>query len=262
MPFLRALLISVGLSMSVVTADANTAVERGLKIALEADERDTGFHDYTANAEMILRNKNRSESRRFLRINVLEVTDEGDKSLISFDRPRDIKGTCLLTYSYKHRDEDQWIYIPTLRRVKRISSANRSGPFVGSEFAYEDLVGQAVEKYTYRWVKDDTVDSVPSYVVERIPEYDGSGYARQLVWYDQNEYRILKIEFFDRKNDLLKTFTASGYKQYLEQYWRPDEMHMVNHQTGKTTTLVWSDYEFATGLEPNDFTTASLKRTR
>ena len=262
MTLVRASLISFGLFFFFATAHADTAAERGLEIALEADRRDSGFNDYTANAKMILRNNNQSESRRFLKVNVLEVANQGDKSLIAFDRPRDIKGTCLLTYSYKYRDEDQWIYIPSLKRVKRISSSNRSGPFVGSEFAYEDLVGQEVEKYAYTWVKDDTASAVSSFIVERVPKYDGSGYSRQLVWYDQQEYRILKIEYYDRKNDLLKTYTASGYNQYLGRYWRPDEMHMVNHQTGKTTTLFWSNYEFATGLEPNDFTTASLKRNR
>ena len=89
-----------------------------------------------------------------------------------------------------------------------------------------------------------------------------SGYTKQVVWYHADEHRIEKIDFYDRKGALLKTLTYNGYQQYLGQYWRPDRMHMVNHQTGKSTELVWADYRFKTGLTDRDFDQSSLKRVK
>jgi aldehyde:ferredoxin oxidoreductase len=98
---------------------------------------------------MILRNKRGQESKRELEIRTLEVKDDGDKSLTVFHTPRDVRGTALLTYSHGVDPDDQWLYLPALRRVKRIASNNQSGPFMGSEFAYEDLSSQEIDKYTY-----------------------------------------------------------------------------------------------------------------
>ena len=82
------------------------------------------------------------------------------------------------------------------------------------------------------------------------------------VWIDQEHYRTLKIEYYDRKNALLKTFTATDYAQYLDKFWRASTMNMVNHQSGKTTTLTWKNYAFRTGLNDRDFDRNSLARAR
>ncbi len=256
------LIISLVLAAFPLTAGAITPEEKGLAIAVEDDKRDNGFQDYQAEAIMVLRNKQGEESTRYLRFRVLEVNGDGDKNLTIFDQPRDIKGTAFLNFTHPLGDDDQWLYLPALKRVKRISSSNKSGPFVGSEFAYEDLTSNEVEKYTYKWIRDEVYEGQKSFVVERYPAYENSGYTRQVGWIDQDEYRVLKVDFYDRKNSLLKTLTYKGYKQYLDRYWYPDEMNMVNHQTGKSTKLVWKNYTFKTGLEDNDFNKNSLKRAR
>ena len=245
-------------------ADAATdPVVRGLEIAQEIDRRgNDGFGDIAVEAVMVLRDTRGRESVRDLKIKVLEEPGRGDKTLTVFDRPRDVKNTALLTWSHKAKDDDQWLYLPAVKRVKRISSSNKSGPFMGSEFAYEDFSSQEVEKYTYRYLRDDQVNGSPVYVVERIPVDTNSGYARQIVWADQSEYRIIKTDFYDRKNVLLKTLVASGYQLYMDRYWRPGQLVMTNHQTQKVTLLTWSEYRFRTGLTANDFKQASLKRGR
>jgi len=240
-----------------------TPEEKGLEIAREADRRETGFENFTANMRMILRNKHGQESLRLIRVRTLEVVDDGDKSLTIFDNPRDVKGTGFLTFSHKTKDDDQWLYLPALKRVKRISARNKSGSFMGSEFAYEDISSQEVEKYTYKWIQDETYEGRECFVFERYPaDKKNSGYTRQVVWVDKDEYRVRKIDFFDRKSSLLKTFTAVDYHQYLDKYWRAHEMNMINHQNGKSTRLVWSDFEFRVGLKDKDFTKNSLKRVR
>ena len=258
----RFLLPILSLSLWVGLACAETPAERGLAIAVEADRRDTGFHDFRATMTMLLRNRQGEESLRHMRTKVLEVSGDGDKTLIVFDRPRDVKGTALLTYSHKTRPDDQWLYLPALKRVKRIASRNKSGPFMGSEFAYEDLSSQEVEKYGYRYLGEDEMDGRRMFVLERDPVDRYSGYSRQVLWLDQQEYRPWKIDYYDRKGTLLKTLTYRGYRQYLDRYWRADEMFMENHQTGKSTLLTWEAYHFRTGLEEGDFTRNALKRVK
>jgi len=250
------------LILPLPNAIAGTPEEKGLAIAIEADKRDTGWIDQTADLEMILTNKHGQSSHRTMRIKSLEVDGDGDKSLTIFDNPRDIKGTAFLSHTHALKPDDQWLYLPALKRIKRISSANKSGPFVGSEFAYEDLTSDEIEKYSYKWLRDETLDSHEVFVSERYPEYKNSGYTRQISWLDKDMYQPLKVEFYDRKNTLLKTLVYSGYNQYLERYWRPEKMEMVNHQTGKKTDLVWNNYQFTNGLGDRDFDRNTLKRAR
>ncbi|MCG8608445.1 outer membrane lipoprotein-sorting protein [bacterium] len=242
--------------------EADTDEQKGLAIAIEADKRDTGFRDFRANLVMILRNRHGEESVRDLRSQTLEVEDDGDKTLVIFNKPRDIKGTAFLSFSHKTGPDDQWLYLPALKRVKRIASNNKSGPFMGSEFAYEDITSQEVEKYTYKFSHEEVYQGQDCFVIERYPVDKKSGYTRQVVWLDKAEYRPLKIDFYDRKKALLKTLTYKGYRQYLERYWRADEMLMVNHQTGKSTELHWAKYKFQNGLSDRDFNKNSLKRAR
>ena len=244
------------------TTFAETLEEKGLAIAIAADERDTGFVDQVANMVMILRNRKGQESTRNIRSRTLEVEGDGDKFLSIFDKPADVKHTAVLTYSHGLEPDDQWLYLPALKRVKRINSRNKSGPFMGSEFAFEDLGSQEVEKYSYKFLRDEACGEWECYVIERYPEYEYSGYTRQVGWIDKAEYRVVKIEFYDRKNSLLKTLTYSGYQEYIGHYWRPDEMFMQNHQTGKSTLLKWSDYKFKTEVADRDFNPNALPRLR
>jgi outer membrane lipoprotein-sorting protein len=254
-------MLSLSLLQAVVVAE--TPEEKGLAIAQEADKRDTGFGDFTADMHMILKNKHGQKSERKIRTRVLEVKNDGDKSLSIFDTPRDVKGTAFLNFTHKVGDDDQWLFLPALKRVKRISSRNKSGSFMGSEFAYEDISSQEVEKYTYKWIRDEVYDGNECFVIELYPvDKKNSGYTRQIVWMDKTEYRQSKVEYYDRKNSLLKTLTVKGYKKYLDKYWRAYEMNMVNHQTGKSTSLVMSNYKFQTGLTEKNFNKNSLKRAR
>ena len=241
---------------------AETPEEKGLAIAKEADRRDTGWKDQTANLKMILRNRHGKESMREIRSKTLEVSGDGDKALSIFDNPRDVKGTAFLSFTHALKPDEQWLYLPALKRVKRISSSNKSGPFMGSEFSFKDLSSQEIEKYSYKYIKDEKIDGKDCFVIERKPAYKHSGYTRHVTWLDKTMYQPIKIEFYDRKNALLKTLTSSEHKQYLDQYWRPGKMSMINHQTKKSTELTWSNYQFKTGLKESDFDRNSLKRAR
>ena len=243
---------------------AQSPEERGRAIAEAADARDRGWQDNASSMRMVLRNRGGQESTRELRRMALETHGEGlgDRSIIVFEAPRDIEGTALLSHTRILEPDDQWLYLPALRRVKRISSGNKSGPFVGSEFAYEDLVSQEVEKYDYLWLRTEACGDLDCEVVERYPRYENSGYTRHVVWWDTSEHRLQRIDFYDRKDALLKTLTWEGYAEYGDGFWRPDRMVMVNHQNGKSTDLIFEGWDFGADLEEDDFTPARLRTAR
>lgn len=250
--WLTAVLLPVLAGLSAV-AQAQSPEERGLAIAVEAKRRDSGFGDYTVEMRMILRDASGNTSERRLRASNLEVQGDGDKSLLVFDQPKDVAGSALLTWAHRGSSDDRWLFLPEVRRVKRIQSSNQSGAFMGSEFSYEDLASVEVEKYRYRFVSEGAHGGQPAFVYERIPLEKNSGYSRQVVTLDQAEYRLQKIEFYDLRNSLLKTLTASGYQRYAGRFWRPEQFEMVNAQTGRGTTLRFSNYRFGAGLVAADF---------
>jgi outer membrane lipoprotein-sorting protein len=241
---------------------------KGKEIADWAKSQDRGFGDSEAVMKMVLTNAHGDTSERELRMRTLENTDEadGDKSMIIFDRPRDVEGTALLTHAHILDPDDQWLFLPSLKRVKRISSANKSGPFMGSEFAYEDFSSQEPAKFEYTWLRQETcpvpVQSRNCHVVERRPLYEKSGYTRQMTWIDTDDLQVRKVDYYDRKNALLKTLLMTQYRLYNEKYWRAHDLYMVNQNNKKTTRLTWEDYAFGNGFDERDFDTNSLKRIR
>jgi len=244
-------------------AQATTPEEKGFEIAARADRSDVGFGDSDVELQMVLRNAAGQESTRSLRIATLEKHDEtvGDKSLVVFDTPRDIEGTALLSHAKILDPDDQWLYLPALKRVKRISSSNKSGPFVGSEFAFEDFTAIELNKFEYRYVGEEACGDLVCDVLERTPRYENSGYTKQISWVDQSDYQIRKVEFYDRRGDLLKVLELKDYRNY-DGIWRPHLLTMSNVQTKKQTDLRYGEYRFGIGLSENDFVKGRLSRLR
>ncbi len=238
-----------------------SAEEKGLAIAREMKARDSGWGDSTATMEMLLYGRSGTPALREMRILTLEVEDDGDKSLIIFDTPRDVRGTAFLSFTHIDKPDDQWLYLPALKRVKRISSKNKTGSFMGSEFAYEDLNSFEVERYRYLWLRDEACGELVCYLVEMTPLDSYSGYSKQLFWIDQEHYRIQRVDYYDRRDTLAKTLELSEYTQYLD-VWRALTQSILNHRNKRKSVIQMRDYEFRTGLTEADFTSNSLRRAR
>ena len=241
---------------------ANDEVQEGLRIMTEVDRRDSGWVDYTVDLTMILSNARGETTEREIQMKSKETEEDGDRTLMVFDTPPDVRGTGLLTYTHFIGEDDQWLYLPALKRIKRIASKNKSGPFMGSEFAYEDLSSQEVSKYSYRYLKDEIMHGEEHFIVERYPLDQNSGYTRQVAWVDKEHYRFQKIQFFDRKNKHLKTLDFYDYRIYDNRIWRANSMIMENHVNKKSTRLVWNNYQFNRGMREQDFNKNALKRVR
>lgn len=231
---------------------ATTPEEEGLRIATLVDQANQGFGGEYSEMEMVLINAHGDQTVRKLVTQVKEKLDDGDLAISIFEWPADVKGTKMLTWSHKTGDDDQWLYLPALKRVKRISSRNKSGSFMGSEFSYEDLGSQEVEEFTYKFLEETTLDNRKVWKLERIPVSNKSGYSKEWVWMDQEYNNPLRIEYYDRKQELLKVATFGAYRAY-GTYWRADEIEMKNVQTGKSSRITWKVRELGKDYPEDKF---------
>ena len=241
---------------------AETAQQKGERIARAADLADDGYGDFSVQGEMVLKTARGAQSkRRFTTKTLEEKRNSVQKSILEFEWPGDIRDTALLTHSFAGRQDAQWLYLPSVGRVKKISGAGRSGSFVGSEFAFEDMVEQDARNYRHTWLGDERCPTGQGtcHKLTREPRHK-SGYSKQVVWIDTKGLRYQTVQFFNRRGQHLKTLSFLGYRQFKGRIWRPTRMVMVNHLTGKSTTLNWSNFRFDVGLSPREFTQNALTR--
>lgn len=258
-------ILALLLPLTVGGAMADAPLLDGKQIALEADRRASGFVDSEEHFTMVLRDAKGRERIREMRIRTLERTDDGDWSLNIFDKPADVKGTAFLTHSHGLAPDDQWIFLPALKRVKRISSKNKSGAFMGSEFAFEDFSSFEVEKYTYQYLREEPCPNdtaLTCLVSQWVPAYEHSGYGKLVIWHDVEEYRPQMTEFYNHDDKKLKTLLALDYLLKDDKFWRAQLLQMTNHRTGKVTLLKYKQVEFGLGFDERDFTQSALQRVR
>ncbi len=250
----------------VTLASAHADANRGRAVAAEEYSASHGYVDFDVELEMELRSATGKVAVRKLRLRQMETAGEQVKTLVIFDLPRAIADTALLTWSNRDADDDQWLFLPSIKRVKKIASKDRSGPFVGSTFAYEDLTDYAVDEFDYLWIRQEACGSLVCDVIERKRKDPYSGYVRELVSIDVTDHRIRRIEYFDRDDRHLKTLEATDFAEYTtsgRRFVQPHLLTMTNVQTGRVTLLRWSPYRYGAGLnEARDFSTNALRRVR
>jgi len=258
------LVVSAASDANARTADdilkAGTPDQKGQAVALELATRNAGYKDLGGDVEMTLRDAGGGEAKRRFSIKVLEkpVANAGDYSLIMFDAPADVKGTAVLSHAQIDGDDEQWLYLPSAHRTRRISSSNRTGAFAGSEFSFEDLTGNDGRKYDWKLAGNEACGALTCFVVEATPRDPASAYSRRVLRIDNAEFRIQTIEFFDRKNAKLKTLSYDNYKKLNEKFWRSQSWTMKNHQSGKSTVISFSSMKVGNGFTVNDFATGKL----
>jgi Outer membrane lipoprotein-sorting protein len=251
------LMLAVSWSLVLVAAPVQSAraEDKGKEIAFKVDKAYSGYKGEESDIELELISADGQKVTRKMHSKVQE-SGRDERGLATITWPADLKGIRLLSWSYRGKDDDQWLYLPSVQRVKRISARGKTGSFLGSEFAYEDLVNIFwVEKFKHKFVRDQKVGARDTWVVERYPTATESGYSKQLAWIDKEYLVPLRIDFYDRKGQLLKSSRMKSITKYGSK-WRADRVEMVNHQTGKKSNVVFksrslgktfSDEEFAPG---------------
>ncbi len=249
-------------ALTLLAAPAALADDKGRSIAKKIDASYSGYRTSKADGQMILYTGGRKATRTFTSQSLEKKGGNANElNVLVFDSPKDMRGVALLTHARTEPNDDfQWLFLPAAARTKRITSSNKSGKFVSSEFSYEDLAKQDVDEFTYTWLRTESCpgSNLTCEVIEAFPKSRASGYKKRVIWADTKQYRAQQIQFFNRRGAHEKTLTLSNYKKPSGGKWRPMTLDMVNHLNKRRTVLKWSGYKFGVNLQASDFDSQRL----
>ena len=185
--------------------------------------------------------------------------------ITTFMSPSDVKGTKTLLIEHTGKDDDIWIYLPALKKVRRLVSNNKKDPFVGTDFSYGDVIGHRPSDWIHKIIKSESVDGRDCFVLESRPKTpevaDNSGYSKRVFWIDKENFVPLKGEVFDSGNQLLKKFTSKGIEKVdaKNDKWQPMYLEAENVQTDHRTILKFKNFKANVGIGDDKFTTRYLE---
>jgi len=221
--------------------------------------------DTKATATMILKDKSGSKKTRKLEMFTQEGKD-GKNSFVNFLEPADVSGTKFLTLAHKGSDSDQRLYLPGLKKTRKISSSSKDGEFVNSDFYYYDMEERYFEDYTYTFLSENETIADPAFAgkkffkVEMKPVNKEAPYAKTIAWVGSDDYAIYKLECYDKKdNSLLKTITFPKIEK-LEGVLVPTQTIVTNHKKGSSTELTLASVKVNTGVKADVFTVKNLEK--
>jgi hypothetical protein len=216
--------------------------------------------DLRARVTMRLISRDGKERLRELIMTRRDLRDGGEQRyFIYFHRPPDVRDMTFLVWKYPERDDDRWLYIPALKLVRRIAASDKRSSFAGSDFSYEDVSGRGPEEDTHKLLREERLGERSAYVVESVPKDPGSvDFNRKLSWIDKTSWLPLKEEYYDRRGELSRVFTAEELKE-VQGYWTVTRRVMKNVQTGHWTEAVFAEVRYNLKLAADLFTERALR---
>jgi len=230
----------------------------GLQVIENVYNRPTG-EDMQSDLTMTLTNSRGEQRVREIKQYLKDFGSE-EKKIMFFLSPADVRDTSFMNWSYDDgRDDDQWIYLPALKKVKRISSDSKSDYFMGSDFTYDDLGDRHPSEDTHTLLREETLNGKECFVVESIPKEEEYMYSRTVTWVVKDRWVGSKKEFYDEDGDLLKILTIKKYEQ-ISGYWIILDTEMHNVQEEHTTLMEMENVVLDSGIDDNNFTERIMRR--
>ena len=243
-------------------SNTEAAELKGIDIMTRADNLESGEDSHSYAIFELINKRGRKRVRKTMRFFKDYKGKSGfdSKMITFFQSPPDVKGTGFLSWTYadESKDDKQWLYLSALRRVRRIASSSQDDNFMGTDFTYDDLGDRKISEDTHRLLKSDTLNGTDCYVVESVPKKKDYIYSKKRVWVDKKNWLVLKVDFYDRKDRLLKTLNTEW--QQLDDLWTWKESKMENHLTGHSTVISVKKVMMNADLEDKHFNERSLKR--
>ena len=214
----------------------------------------------------LINDRGQRRERRNTTLVKLQPNGVDSKFLVRFSDPPDVAGTGLLQIEHGDGDDDLWIYLPALKKARRLVASNKKDSFVGSDFSYGDIALPKVDQYRHVLRGTEIVDGASCYVVESTPGNDAvrnnSGYARKVTWVRADNFLESKVEYYDLANRHLKTQRATRHQAVGSQpgKWFALQREMMNHQTGHHTLIVATRVDGAVSVGDDVFTQRTLER--
>jgi len=231
----------------------------GHQIVENVYNRQTG-NDQQADLTMSLINSRGDERVRTIR---QFTKDFGvmEKKIMFFKTPADVRNTSFMNWSYndENKDDDQWIYLPALKKIKRISSDSKSDYFMGSDFTYDDLGDRHPSQDTHKLIGEEIINGENCYVVESIPKDEDYMYSKTVTWIIKDKWIGVKKDFYDEDEDLLKILIVKKFEK-ISGYWTILSTEMHNVQKNHTTRMQLDNVKIDTGIADNQFTERMMRR--
>jgi predicted RND superfamily exporter protein/outer membrane lipoprotein-sorting protein len=223
--------------------------------------------DSLSEAIFTLINKNGQERvRKTFTATKLQPNGVDNMQMVRFLSPPDVKGTVILLIERSDKDDDIWVYLPALKKVRRLVASNRKESFAGTDFSYGDVIGHRVQEWEHRLVGEDVVDGQACYVIESVPRTDAvkanSGYSRRRSWIRKDNFVMIRGEYGDLARQPLKTITAAAVQLVdpARQKWQPMRLEAGNSQTGHRTVIRYEHFKANQGVKDELFTTRYMER--
>ena len=214
---------------------------------------------------LLINDKGQQRERRNTTVVALQANGVDSKFAVKFSTPADIRGTAFLQVEHSEGDDDLWIYLPALKKSRRLVASNKKDSFVGSDFSYGDILLPRVDLYRHALLRAETIDGHDCFVVESTPANElvkrNSGYSRKITWVRKDSFLESKVEYFDLSGRLLKTQRITGH-ELIEpdtQRWLARSREMTNHQSGHSTVLRFDNVEIGAALSDELFTSRFLE---
>jgi outer membrane lipoprotein-sorting protein len=238
-------------------ADAADLMERSAAV--------TRFSSSTANAQFVLRNQAGTlRERRATLATKLQDNNRDTMRLVRFDVPADIKGTSTLLVERSGKEDDMWVYLPAMKKVRRLAASNKRDSFAGTDFSYGDVLGFKTAEWTHTLLGEKPLDGVPHWVVESVPVSDtvknDTGYAKRTTWLRKDTLATSLVEALDVGGQPFKRFVFSDQQPMnaAASQWQPMKAVGSNLQSGHTTTITFSDFKVGAKLSDDLFSAGSL----
>lgn len=193
---------------------------------------------------MLLVDKDGGKEKRNVKRYAKEVGDDVHHYLVVFLSPADIRGTALLTWEQKERDNDQWLYLPAQKKMQRIAKGSKKNYFMGTDFTYEDMEPEKLDNFNYTILRTEKLElskqTSECYVIEAVPANDEkkreSGYSKRIMWIEKEHFYTLKTEFYDRRGRLQKVQTNYKMENVSGTVWRAKQT-LMDHLEKKHKTV-------------------------
>ena len=195
---------------------------------------------------------------------------EEKRSVIFYESPSNVKDTAFLTWDYPDAqvDDDQWLYLPAIRRVRRISASDRGDYFLGTDFTYEDIKLEGrlqPADYQFELLGEESLNGIATYKMASTPMSEDIarelGYSRTEFWVDKSNWLIIQAEYWDPKGEPLKTLVISDIRE-IDGIWTRHLLEINNHKTGHNTKFVFSEVDYNTPVDDGLFTQRAIARGR
>jgi outer membrane lipoprotein-sorting protein len=208
---------------------------------------------------MTLINKKGNERVRVLHQYFIDL-DEVEKQLMFFKSPADVKNTAFMNFTYNEegKNDDQWLYLPALKKVKRISNSNKDNDFMGSDFTYEDMEKRSPERDAHTLLATKMFNGEEVWLLEAVP-VEEEQYSKKIAWISKDKLSPLKIDFYDEDEELLKTLTIKEIKK-IDGFWIVKGQEMYNHQKNHTTKIDLTNIVINSGVLPSKFTQREMQK--